>query len=138
MSQMRSTWKFRICLTHVFVLQLKILMAYRGSMSICSKLLAASCAQQSAYNTAARSLKICFNLQILSTQHQLMLAKAEEDQVGQAAAHTRRWSSLRNIVEARSLLKALFQFAVSQKSQASLSQGSMTRQYSCCAAMDRN
>lgn len=47
-----------------------------------------------------------------------MKAKVEEEQRGQMAADARRWTGLKNIVEARSLLKALFAYAANQKAQA--------------------
>lgn len=56
-------------------------------------------------------------VQILDTQQQLLRAKAEEEARGQAAADARRWNGLRNIVEARALLKAVFRVASNQRAQ---------------------
>ena len=55
----------------------------------------------------------------MGTQQQLMKARTEEDQRRQAAADAKRWIGLKNIVEARALLKSLFKHALQQNLQVS-------------------
>lgn len=56
--------------------------------------------------------------QILETQATLMRAQAEEDaKSGNSASEARRWTGVRTIVEARSLLKSLFRAAAGHKAQ---------------------
>ena len=56
--------------------------------------------------------------QILETQAALMKAQAEEDaKSGSSASEARRWTGVRTIVEARSLLKTLFRAAAGHKAQ---------------------
>ena len=57
--------------------------------------------------------------QILETQAALMKAQSEDDtKSGNTAAEARRWTGVRTIVEARSLLKTLFRAAAGHKAQA--------------------
>lgn len=57
-------------------------------------------------------------MQILETQAALMRAQAEEDvKSGSAASEARRWTGVRTVVEARSLLKTLFRAAAGHKAQ---------------------
>ena len=56
--------------------------------------------------------------QILETQAALMKAQSEDDtKSGNTAAEARRWTGVRTIVEARSLLKTLFRAAAGHKAQ---------------------
>ena len=56
--------------------------------------------------------------QILETQAALMKAQSEDDtKSGITAAEARRWTGVRTIVEARSLLKTLFRAAAGHKAQ---------------------
>lgn len=55
----------------------------------------------------------------MGTQQQLMKARTEEDHRSQAAADAKRWIGLKNIVEARALLKSLFKHALQQNLQVS-------------------
>ena len=63
-------------------------------------------------------------VQILETTAALMKAQSEEDAKGGSSASTsisaneaRRWTGVRTIVEARSLLKSLFRAAAGHKAQ---------------------
>ena len=56
--------------------------------------------------------------QILETQAALMKAQTDEDaKSGNSATEARRWTGVRTIVEARSLLKTLFRAAAGHKAQ---------------------
>ena len=56
--------------------------------------------------------------QILETTAALMKAQSEEDaKGGNSANEARRWTGVRTIVEARSLLKSLFRAAAGHKAQ---------------------
>lgn len=57
--------------------------------------------------------------QILETQQALVAAKAEDNSRGSgpAGADVRRWTGLRNLVEARALLKTLFRSAAQLRAQ---------------------
>ena len=56
--------------------------------------------------------------QILETTAALMKAQSEEDAKGSNSANeARRWTGVRTIVEARSLLKSLFRAAAGHKAQ---------------------
>jgi hypothetical protein len=50
-------------------------------------------------------------------QNQWEVAKQEEESKGAGAADVRRWTGVRNIVEARELLRTLFKVASDAKSQ---------------------
>ena len=56
-------------------------------------------------------------VQILEMQQTLMRAKTEEEQKGQGAADARRWNGLRNVAEARTMLRTVFRTASGHKAQ---------------------
>jgi hypothetical protein len=62
---------------------------------------------------------LAFGWQILETQQALVAAKAEDMARGgaSAGADVRRWTGLRNLVEARALLKTLFRSAAQLRAQ---------------------
>lgn len=68
--------------------------------------------------SGAMSVPVMLLMQILETQAALMKAQAEEDaKSGSSASEARRWTGVRTIVEARSLLKTLFRAAAGHKAQ---------------------
>ena len=68
--------------------------------------------------SGAMSVPAMLLMQILETQAALMRAQAEEDaKSGSSASEARRWTGVRTIVEARSLLKTLFRAAAGHKAQ---------------------
>ena len=70
--------------------------------------------------TAALEIWQCPWSQISDTQSALLRAKAEEEAAKtREAGEARRWTGVRTIVEARSLLKTLFRTAAAQKAAVS-------------------
>jgi hypothetical protein len=53
-------------------------------------------------------------------QEQWERARADEQSRGAGAADVKRWTGIRNIIEARELLRTLFMCACAQKAQVSL------------------
>ncbi|KAK9846882.1 hypothetical protein WJX84_000810 [Apatococcus fuscideae] len=64
--------------------------------------------------------------QILEMQQTLLRAKTEEEQKGQGAADARRWNGLRNVAEARTMLRTVFRTASGHKAQVHEGQSDLT------------